>query len=286
MFAPIARLIKGLQAPESFSHRYVVMGPRGAGTTLHADFLDSSFWNACVVGSKHWVVFPATLVPNHITEAEYDTWASLPNVEWFKRVYPHLDARGIPYEEFTQRAGDVVWTPGGWPHQTINRQPSVTVTHNLILPHDAARVFEQVCNYDWDGHAGDEDTGMTPAHSVYLCLALARLFPRVYSTTCCASPERIDEAGGMAALSLLDFRPNSEYYADMLRRIRRILVHPDGSPVLGDEGFVAASDADAEAGSGAAAGVAGTSQTTAKPDDQGVAQGRRARMRRFDATLL
>ena len=46
---------------DKFEAAYYVIGPRGAGTTLHQDFLDTSFWNAAVV---NWVAL--CLVCTHV----------------------------------------------------------------------------------------------------------------------------------------------------------------------------------------------------------------------------
>lgn len=286
LFAPITRLLQGLGAPESFSHRYMVLGAGGSGTTLHKDFLDTAFWNACVVGSKRWVLFPPLdeLVPRHVSADEYDVWQRLTNFEWFEQVYPQLEARGIPHDEFTQRAGDVLWAPPGWPHQTINRQASVTVTHNTVLPADAARTFRLVCEHPWGDATQEEGLRMRPEHAIYLCVALARLFPRVYSGTCCATrafADRLDQEGSVHATSMLDFEPNSDFYRSLLRRVRDVRVRADGSPVLDEAG--GGGEGAEEPGSDA---EKGSPRGPAPPAEGGQKRRKSDKLRRFDATLL
>lgn len=39
-------------------------------------------------------------------------------LEWWRTVYPRLDALGVKYREVMQEAGDMIYVPaGGWYHQ-------------------------------------------------------------------------------------------------------------------------------------------------------------------------
>ena len=55
---------------------------------------DTPFWNACVSGGKHWVVFPKNLhqtVPSHVL---YE-WSEITNHAFLHDVYP------LPFSYFS-----------------------------------------------------------------------------------------------------------------------------------------------------------------------------------------
>ncbi|KAI9204246.1 uncharacterized protein BJ171DRAFT_424476 [Polychytrium aggregatum] len=149
---PTASLLSDYKIPKYFEddlfrltgrkrppHRWVVWGPARSGTGIHVDPLGTSAWNALLVGSKRWALFPPQ-VDRKIIEPR-----GLPDHEaatWFACVYSQLAAESTRDEngqtlldrlgvvEILQRPGETVFVPGGWWHVVINLDFALAVTQN------------------------------------------------------------------------------------------------------------------------------------------------------------
>lgn len=244
LFVVVSSYLESIGAPQSLIPRYIVMGPRGAGTTLHTDPIETSAWNVAVSGSKIWTTFPRDLVPRWVAPKEYEAWREMSNFDWYRDVFPALGGRGIPYQSFVQRAGDAVWVPGGFAHQTINRQESLSVTSNMVFAHDAAAVLGAVCEHPFDLFGEDDDSVFDVERAIYFCVAFARLFSDVHARSCCAGADfgaLIDEFEPVAALSALDYVSNSDYLARMTRAAARVPLEA-GVAAAADAARAAAAD--------------------------------------------
>ncbi|CAK0850010.1 unnamed protein product, partial [Prorocentrum cordatum] len=58
-----ADLLEGLAPAACPPRRWLLVGPRRSGSALHKDPLGTSAWNALVVGTKLWVLFPPATPP-------------------------------------------------------------------------------------------------------------------------------------------------------------------------------------------------------------------------------
>lgn len=114
-----------------YESNWVIMGPTGAGTTLHKDYYDTSFMNACIKGSKFWVIMERGL-RQKIGDEMLKEWENMSNHEWFIKYYPKLKALNVSYSACRQNAGEVMWVPSGFYHQTVNFERSLAVSSNYI----------------------------------------------------------------------------------------------------------------------------------------------------------
>jgi len=221
-----------LDAPTSFSPRYMIFGPRGGGTTLHKDFWDTPFWNACVTGGKHWVIFSPDVVGRDMTRQELEEWESMANFLWFRKEYPKLTERGFPFDECTQRAGDILWSPGAWYHQTVNLKRSISVSENQITPTNFNEVYQKICFENFE--AADGLSVMSITHSMYMCVALSQVAPDLYEQSCCSSREYLeylDSFSCAGGTSIIDCISNSLYYNKLVRHASKAMVIGTRTPI-------------------------------------------------------
>ena len=115
--------------------RWFLVGPAGSGSKLHVDVLQTTAWNALIVGEKQWVIAePNSSLAGETSDAQ----------SWFADTLPELVARSSKESgaaadprlfTFTQRAGETVVVPRGWYHAVLNTAPwAVAVTHNFVCP--------------------------------------------------------------------------------------------------------------------------------------------------------
>eukprot|EP01128_Nolandella_sp_AFSM9_P011984 TRINITY_DN8864_c0_g1_i1.p1 TRINITY_DN8864_c0_g1~~TRINITY_DN8864_c0_g1_i1.p1 ORF type:complete len:533 (+),score=82.42 TRINITY_DN8864_c0_g1_i1:129-1727(+) len=215
VFQYLVSLQRVLQFDFGYGSHWIVFGPTGAGTTFHKDYYDTSFYNACIRGSKHWVVLPP--VDSEAFTNTVTAWAEQSNQEWFRDVYPKL-SETVKFQECTQRAGDIVWSPNGWYHQTINFEKSVSVSSNFILHSHLDASFDTLLHPDFETRFETGDPSDSITRGMYLCLALHLLDPERYAASFCASSEyltELDQEQPILSLSVVDFVLNSEYYLSL-----------------------------------------------------------------------
>ena len=129
-------------------YRWLIMGGPCSGSTFHIDPNGTSAWNACLAGTKKWVLAPRHVrVPGVFPDAAFGEVATtLSAVEWFVDFYAQLREQGVPVLECVQRPGDVIFVPHGWFHIVLNLDSTVALTHNYVsetnLPH-VMRFLEQ-----------------------------------------------------------------------------------------------------------------------------------------------
>ncbi len=122
-------------------YRWLIMGGPCSGSTFHIDPNGTSAWNACLAGTKKWVLAPRrTRLPGVFPDASFGEVATtLSAVEWFVDFYAQLREQGVPALECVQRPGDVIFVPHGWFHIVLNLESTVALTHNYVsetnLPH-------------------------------------------------------------------------------------------------------------------------------------------------------
>lgn len=81
------------------AYRWLIIGPKRAGSTFHIDPNSTSAWNAVVRGSKKWILFPPRVPPPGVhPAADGSTVAtSVSIVEWFLNYYKDSQVR-VPAE--------------------------------------------------------------------------------------------------------------------------------------------------------------------------------------------
>jgi len=106
--------------------RWLIVGPRGAGSTFHVDPNGTSAWNGVIRGAKKWVLYPPGVSPPGVhASADGATVAAPASVlEWFRTFYDPDASRSGPVGsrplEGIARAGEIVFVPRGWWHCVLN----------------------------------------------------------------------------------------------------------------------------------------------------------------------
>jgi len=118
------------------AHRWFLMGPPRSGTNFHIDPNGTSAWNALVVGSKRWVLYPPDFLPPGVfyrygKNGMMKGFKAPTPLKWFYEVYPFLAPHQRPIE-FIQNAGEMIYIPAGWWHMVINLSETVSVTQNFV----------------------------------------------------------------------------------------------------------------------------------------------------------
>jgi len=103
-------------------YRWLIMGPAKSGSAFHIDPNATSAWNACITGSKKWILYPPGCVPPgvHPSEDGSEVTSTLSLMEWFMTFYAKTKEDQTRPIEFVARAGDLVFVPTGWFHLVMN----------------------------------------------------------------------------------------------------------------------------------------------------------------------
>jgi ribosomal protein L16 Arg81 hydroxylase len=103
----------------------IFIGPRGALTPLHLDIWGTHAWLAQLVGRKRWILFP----PDQ-RELLYDCNVQ-PQHPDYERFPLFRDSRPL---ECTIGPGDLIFVPGGWAHEVVSLDATLSITHNYMGP--------------------------------------------------------------------------------------------------------------------------------------------------------
>lgn len=101
-----------LPAGERPTLRWIYIGVKGTGSSMHLDTMDTSAWNAVIKGKKLWTFLPPTGDTAPIAGAD---------------AAPRDDAIIC-----IQHEGDLVFTPSGWMHQVENLESGISLTENFV----------------------------------------------------------------------------------------------------------------------------------------------------------
>ncbi len=103
----------------------IFIGPRGALTPLHLDIWGTHAWLAQLVGRKRWILFP----PEQ-QGLLYDCSVQPQNPD-FVRFPLFRQAKPV---ECTIGPGDLIFVPGGWAHEVVSLDATLSITHNYMGP--------------------------------------------------------------------------------------------------------------------------------------------------------
>jgi hypothetical protein len=129
-FGPDLFEVLGAERP---AHRWLIMGPRGSGSTFHKDPNATSAWNAVVQGSKYWIMFPPDApVPGvYVSDDSSEVTSPLSIAEWLLTF--HAEARQTEgCVEGVCGAGEILHVPSGWWHLVVNLEAGVALTQNFV----------------------------------------------------------------------------------------------------------------------------------------------------------
>ena len=116
--------------------KWLLIGPKNSGTSVHIDPLGTSAWNRLLHGEKLWLLFPpvtsAGLLKLNAKDCLYSEEAS----DWITTMYPRIQCNSWPHDcrplIVFQRPGEVVFVPSGWWHVVLNLKTSIAVTQNFV----------------------------------------------------------------------------------------------------------------------------------------------------------
>jgi hypothetical protein len=103
----------------------IFIGPGGAITPLHLDIWGTHAWLAQLAGRKRWILFS----PDQ-QELLYDCKVQ-PQDPDFERFPLFRKTKPV---ECTIGPGDVIFVPGGWAHEVVSLDPTISITHNYMGP--------------------------------------------------------------------------------------------------------------------------------------------------------
>lgn len=125
-------------------YRWLLIGPRRSGTTIHCDPLSTSAWNTSIIGHKKWILFPPSYTKESIKGKQYkEKGADDEAIHYFRYIYPKvLENEKIEKRfEFVQRPGETVYVPGRWWHCVLNLDDTIAITQNYCNRGNFDRVW-------------------------------------------------------------------------------------------------------------------------------------------------
>jgi hypothetical protein len=126
--------------------RWLYIGPKGSGSPLHLDILNTSAWNGVITGKKLWNFYPPDQA-KYLYDCKVDTFN--PDHEKFPLF---KQAKAITC---VQSPGDIVFTPTGWFHQVLNTEPGISITENFINKTNYLQVYSTLKNLQKNNAGSD-----------------------------------------------------------------------------------------------------------------------------------
>eukprot|EP00658_Telonema_sp_P-2_P013703 TRINITY_DN15191_c0_g1_i1.p1 TRINITY_DN15191_c0_g1~~TRINITY_DN15191_c0_g1_i1.p1 ORF type:complete len:747 (+),score=168.71 TRINITY_DN15191_c0_g1_i1:148-2241(+) len=115
--------------------RWIVLGPKRAGSSVTTDPLGTCSWHTLLQGRRRWYLAPPgtqahLLSPSHkLTDPDYVGGAA----QWFDAVWPNSQLPAWPCKnaiEMVQHPGQTVFVPAGWYQVVINLDFCIGITQN------------------------------------------------------------------------------------------------------------------------------------------------------------
>ena len=113
--------------------RWLLIGPKRSGTTIHCDPLSTSAWNTSLVGHKKWLLFPPHHSKDFVKGRKYKQKGEDDEaIHYFKTIYPRIiEGENVDkLYEFVQGPGETVFIPGRWWHAVLNLNDTIAITQN------------------------------------------------------------------------------------------------------------------------------------------------------------
>jgi len=151
-------------------YKFLYLGPSTSSTRLHTDVLQSFSWSSNVVGRKLWRilrpsdmhllfdVFGNNLAPHLHSDKERGGLG--------EALYPGLKVARERAVSVTQKTGETIFVPSGWPHEVQNLENTLSINHNWINEFNVRNGWEKLRREllamegeVGEGGDGDEDMG-------------------------------------------------------------------------------------------------------------------------------
>lgn len=183
--------------------RWLISGPAKSGSSFHKDPNSTSAWNACIRGSKKWVLWPphARGPPPGVHPSADGLNVTSPYTiqEWFHGFHEFLAAEPSAMEGICG-SGDLLFVPRGWWHLAVNLEETLAVTQNFVSACNLSHVLRHLENPDLV-------SGCSPAERKTLRArfekAMQKAYPELLGEFIAAEDERTRAIAGQQALSCL-----------------------------------------------------------------------------------
>lgn len=111
---------------------WLFIGPARSGFRMHVDIGHTAAWNAQLVGSKRWLLFPQEQLDN-LYDGQVNAFA--PDLQ----LHPKFrKAKGY---QCTLQAGETLFVPSTWWHQTLIVETSIALSGNYANQHNIHQVL-------------------------------------------------------------------------------------------------------------------------------------------------
>ncbi|EKX39010.1 hypothetical protein GUITHDRAFT_76659 [Guillardia theta CCMP2712] len=140
-------LFKYLGEDDRPPYRWVLVGPKRSGSSIHIDPCGTSAWNSLLAGRKRWVLFPPG-TPRSVIKPE--SWLAQKRSEALDWFLYHLDGmkQQLPAHqqpvEVIMEAGETIFVPGGWWHTVLNLEDTIAVTQNFVSSNNFMLVYQEL----------------------------------------------------------------------------------------------------------------------------------------------
>lgn len=127
--------------------KWLLIGPKNSGTSVHIDPLGTSAWNRLLYGEKLWLLFPPVTSAD-LLKLKYDNECYSEDVgDWLIAMYPRIQCKSWPPkcqpQVLFQLPGDAVFVPSGWWHLVLNLRSSIAVTQNFVSAENFPLAWEK-----------------------------------------------------------------------------------------------------------------------------------------------
>lgn len=189
--------------------RWLISGPAKSGSSFHKDPNSTSAWNACIRGSKKWVLWPphACGAPPGVHPSADGLNVTSPYTiqEWFQGFHEYLAAEPAAMEGVCG-SGDLLFVPRGWWHLAVNLEETLAITQNFVSACNLPFVLRHL-------EKPEVVSGCSPSERKTLRarfeLALRKHKPELLEQFAAAENKRLKAIEGQQALSCL-FAGSSE----------------------------------------------------------------------------
>ena len=133
-----------------------------------------------------------------LPEAMLNKWRRTSTRDWFEQTDPSvvdiLNKHNVPFYEFIQYPGDVVYAPSGWWHQVTYIEDSIGATEQVMTVRNAGTVVDTLwhatlfgveAHQPYDRDLGDDFARHIFRHVVSLCIGLRAVGRELFDATRC-----------------------------------------------------------------------------------------------------